>query len=56
MNDKSINLAQNIKWYGRTIKVGITMNVLHATQNSAFKNHPTDILHGESHLYRIVLV
>ena len=32
------------------------VNILRAAQNSAFKNHPTDILHGENHLYRIVLV
>ena len=27
-----------------------------ATQNSAFKNHPRDILHDQNHLYGIVLV
>ena len=32
------------------------MNVLCAAQNSVFKNHPTDILRGENHLYGIVLV
>ena len=32
------------------------MNVSHATQNSAFKNHPTEILRGENYLYGIVLV
>ena len=32
------------------------VNVSRAAQNSAFKNHPTDILHGENHLYGIVLV
>ena len=32
------------------------MNVLHAAQNSTFKNHPTDIVCGENHLYGIVLV
>ena len=32
------------------------MNALRAAQNSAFKNHPTDIVCGENHLYRIVLV
>ena len=32
------------------------MNGSHAAQNSAFKNHPTDILHSENHLYGIVLV
>ena len=32
------------------------MNVSRAAQNSAFKNHPTDILSGENHLYGIVLV
>ena len=32
------------------------MNVSHASQNSAFKNHPKDISHSENHLYRIVLV
>ena len=31
------------------------VNVLRATQNSAFKNHPTDILRGKIHLYGIVL-
>ena len=32
------------------------MNVSRAAQNSAFKNHPTDIVCGENHLYGIVLV
>ena len=32
------------------------MNVLRAAQNSAFKNHPTDILRDENHDYGIVLV
>ena len=32
------------------------MNVLHAAQNSAFKNHPTDIVCGKNHLYGIVVV
>ena len=32
------------------------MIVLRAAQNSAFENYPTDILRGENHLYRIVLV
>ena len=32
------------------------MNVSRATQNSVFKNHSTDIVCGENHLYGIVLV
>ena len=45
-----------IKRYSSTIQVGIVVNVLCATQNSAFKNHPTDILLGKNHLCGIVLV
>ena len=30
--------------------------MFHVSQNSAFKNHPTDILRGENRLYGIVLV
>ena len=32
------------------------MEILCAAQNHAFKNHPTDILRDENHLYGIVLV
>ena len=32
------------------------MNVSCAAQNPAINNHPTDIVCGENHLYRIVLV
>ena len=32
------------------------MNVSRAAQNSAFKNHPTEIVCGENHLNGIVLV
>ena len=32
------------------------MKLLHATHNSAFKNHPKDILRDENNLYGIVLV
>ena len=32
------------------------MKLLHATQNSAFKNHPKDILRDKNNLYGIVLV
>ena len=28
----------------------------HATQNSAFKNHPRNILNDENHLYRIISI
>ena len=45
-----------IKWYGRTIQVGIQINFLHAAQNSTFKNHPRVILRDKYHLYGIVLV
>ena len=30
--------------------------VMHATQNSAFKNHPRDILRDKNHFYEIILV
>ena len=32
------------------------MKILRAIQNSAFKNHPRDILRDENHLYGTVLV
>ena len=45
-----------IKRYGSTVKVGVVVKISQAAQNSAFKNHPRDILHDENHIYRLVLV
>ena len=42
--------------YLSSLLVGIAPNILRTTQNSAFENHPTDILHDENHLYGTVLV
>ena len=38
-----------------TIQVGIAVKLLCAAKNSAFKNHPRDILRNQNHLYGIVL-
>ena len=41
--------------YGYNTSYCFIVKLLHAAQNSAFKNHPRDILCDQNHFYEIVL-